>query len=94
MLAYTANRQFVAVFQRLFNIVGIECGKRTYKLNVLVAECLDIGVSFKHYPKVAEELAHMDIALAIGNDMVCVANLFYLWYWEELFQSLANTYRT
>ena len=61
---------------------------------MLVAEGQDIGVSSKHNGKVAKELAHMYVAIALVYYMVFVAYLLYLWYRKELFQALANTNRS
>ena len=55
VLANALDRQFVAVFQRFLDVVGIESCQRTYPLQVVTAEGHDVGERTHHHAEVAEE---------------------------------------
>ena len=55
MLAAGVNRKFEAVFQFLFDIIGIQSSQRTYLLYVLPPQSQDIGVSTHQHAEVTHK---------------------------------------
>ena len=80
MLAESCDRQFIYILQRLLDIVGIECGKRSYIFDILLAERKYVGVCLEDNAEIA----------VIRTDAECRVMLV---VGQELLQSLSHSHR-
>ena len=67
MLAHCRDRQIIAILERLLDIVGSENCKRTYHLDILLAQHKDICICSQKHSEVAHKAGNLATGLASAH---------------------------